>query len=49
LVRPAEVDLLISNPRRVREELGWTPSVSFQELVEMMVSADVEFVRRANR
>jgi GDPmannose 4,6-dehydratase len=48
-VRPAEVDLLISNPRRAREELGWKPTVSFQQLVEMMVNADVEFVRRATR
>ena len=40
LVRPAEVDLLISNPRRAREELGWTPKVSFNELVRMMVDAD---------
>ena len=44
-VRPAEVDLLISNPRRAREELGWVPEVSFQKLVEMMVDADVEAVR----
>ena len=41
LVRPAEVDLLISNPRRAMEELGWKPRVSFPELVRMMVDADV--------
>jgi GDPmannose 4,6-dehydratase len=46
LVRPAEVDLLISNPRRAREELGWTPKVSFSELVRMMVDADVALVAR---
>jgi GDPmannose 4,6-dehydratase len=46
LVRPAEVDLLISNPRRAREELGWTPKVSFAELVRMMVDADVALIRR---
>lgn len=45
LVRPAEVDLLISNPRRAREELGWTPRVSFSELVGMMVDADVALVQ----
>jgi len=45
-VRPAEVDLLISNPRRAREELGWRPEVSFRALVEMMVDADVEHVRK---
>jgi GDPmannose 4,6-dehydratase len=46
LVRPAEVDLLISNPRRAREELGWTPRVSFPELVRMMVDADVALTAR---
>jgi GDPmannose 4,6-dehydratase len=46
LVRPAEVDLLISNPRRAREELGWTPKVSFNELVRMMVDADVAVAAR---
>jgi GDPmannose 4,6-dehydratase len=46
LVRPAEVDLLISNPRRAREELGWTPRVNFHELVRMMVEADVALVSR---
>jgi GDPmannose 4,6-dehydratase len=46
LVRPAEVDLLISNPRRAREELGWTPKVSFNELVRMMVNADVALTQR---
>ena len=45
LVRPAEVDLLISNPRRAREELGWTPKVSFAELVRMMVDADVALLQ----
>jgi len=45
-VRPAEVDLLISDPRRAREELGWSPSVSFPGLVKMMVDADVALVAR---
>jgi GDPmannose 4,6-dehydratase len=46
LVRPAEVDLLISNPRRAMEELGWKPRVSFPELVRMMVDADVAATER---
>ena len=46
LVRPAEVDLLISNPRRAREELNWNPRVGFDELVRMMVDADVALVAR---
>jgi GDPmannose 4,6-dehydratase len=46
LVRPADVELLISNPRRAKEELGWKPKVSFEELVRMMVDADVALVSR---
>jgi GDPmannose 4,6-dehydratase len=40
------VDLLIADPRRAREELGWSPRVSFRELVKMMVDADVAQVAR---
>ena len=40
--RPAEVDLLISDPSKARVVLGWEPSVTFKELVTMMVDADVE-------
>jgi GDPmannose 4,6-dehydratase len=40
--RPAEVDLLISDPSKARSILGWEPSVSFRELVIMMVDADLE-------
>lgn len=39
--RPAEVDLLQADARRAREELGWTPTVTFEELVRMMVDADL--------
>jgi GDPmannose 4,6-dehydratase len=39
--RPAEVDLLLADPAKARRELGWTPKVSFQELVAMMVDADL--------
>jgi GDPmannose 4,6-dehydratase len=48
-VRPAEVDLLISNPVRAREELGWVPRVTFRELVRMMVEADVAALARERR
>lgn len=44
--RPAEVDLLVSDPSKARERLGWTPTVSFNGLVEMMVEADLARVRR---
>ena len=41
-VRPAEVDLLIGDASKARRTLGWTPKVSFKELVEMMVDADLQ-------
>ena len=41
-VRPAEVELLVADPTRVKEELGWEPTVSFEGLVHMMVDADLE-------
>ncbi|MDZ4672968.1 MAG: GDP-mannose 4,6-dehydratase [Gemmatimonadota bacterium] len=41
-MRPAEVDLLQADPSRARKELGWTPTVSFEELVRMMVDADLQ-------
>jgi GDPmannose 4,6-dehydratase len=42
LFRPAEVDLLVADTTRARTELGWTPDVSFEDLVTMMVDADLE-------
>lgn len=39
--RPAEVDLLISDPSKARSVLGWEPSVTFKELVTMMVDSDL--------
>ena len=41
-IRPAEVDLLLGNPAKARETLGWKPLVSFQQLVTMMVDADLD-------
>jgi GDPmannose 4,6-dehydratase len=41
-VRPAEVDLLIGDATKARRTLGWAPKVSFKELVEMMVDADLQ-------
>jgi len=40
--RPAEVERLIGDPTKARERLGWEPTVSFEELVRMMVDADME-------
>ncbi len=39
--RPAEVDLLIGDPTKAREKLGWEPEVQFPELVKMMVANDL--------
>jgi GDPmannose 4,6-dehydratase len=39
--RPAEVDLLIGDPSKAREKLGWTPEVTFEALVRMMVESDL--------
>jgi GDPmannose 4,6-dehydratase len=40
--RPAEVDLLVGDPSKARDKLGWEAKVSFPELVAMMVDADLE-------
>ncbi len=44
-MRPAEVDLLISDPARAKAELGWEPEVGFRDLIRMMVDADMERIR----
>ena len=40
--RPAEVDLLVADPTKANTQLGWRPLVSFEQLVERMVEADLE-------
>ena len=44
--RPAEVDLLISNPAKARSVLKWEPSVSFRDLVIMMVDSDMARLKK---
>jgi GDPmannose 4,6-dehydratase len=44
LFRPAEVDHLIGDATRAREILGWAPTVSFSELVHMMVESDLRLL-----
>jgi len=44
--RPAEVDLLCGNPRKARERLGWSAQTSLEELIAMMVEADLRRVGR---
>jgi GDPmannose 4,6-dehydratase len=43
--RPAEVDLLIGDPSKAHAKLGWEPSVTFEELIAMMVDADMAALR----
>lgn len=47
-MRPAEVDLLIGDPAKAHDVLGWKPSVDFTQLVEMMVENDLAEQRAAN-
>ncbi len=48
-MRPAEVDLLLADPSKARETLGWTPTVTFPELVACMVDSDLELAAREKR
>jgi len=41
-LRPAEVDLLIGDPSKAHKKLGWKPKVSFEQMIQMMVDADIE-------
>ncbi|MCX6325444.1 MAG: GDP-mannose 4,6-dehydratase [Bacteroidia bacterium] len=44
--RPTEVDILIGNPAKAKEILGWVPKVTFKELVKIMVESDFEKAKR---
>ena len=44
-MRPAEVDLLVGDPSKARDALGWQPDVTFEELIGMMVEADLKKLR----
>jgi GDPmannose 4,6-dehydratase len=41
-LRPADVDLLVSDPAKAKSILGWKPKVSFEELIVTMVEADLK-------
>ena len=45
-MRPAEVDLLVGDASKAGRTLGWEPMVSFSELIEMMVDADLATLQR---
>jgi len=48
-MRPAEVDLLIGDPSKARQVLGWAPETSFEQLVERMVAADLQLLKEQKR
>ena len=45
-VRPAEVDLLLGDPSKAYEKLGWKPEVNFKQLVQMMVESDLDKIKK---
>jgi GDPmannose 4,6-dehydratase len=45
-MRPAEVELLLGDATKAKKAFGWTPKVTFRQLVEMMVDADVDLAKR---
>jgi GDPmannose 4,6-dehydratase len=48
-LRPAEVDLLVGDSTKAREKLGWEPTVSFEEMIHMMVDADLKALKQGLR
>ena len=48
-LRPAEVDLLVGDASKARDVLGWQPSITFKELVRLMVDADMAIVNNGQR
>jgi GDPmannose 4,6-dehydratase len=49
LKRPAEVDLLVGDATKAREKLAWTPGTSFEEMIRLMVDADLRRLEREGR
>jgi len=48
-MRPAEVDLLIGSPEKARAVLGWEPTVTFEQMIEMMVKADYDQLKAEHK
>jgi GDPmannose 4,6-dehydratase len=44
--RPAEVDLLIGNPQKAKNQLGWEPKTTFKDLVSLMVEEDMKIAKQ---
>jgi GDPmannose 4,6-dehydratase len=49
LMRPAEVEVLLGDPSKARQKLGWQPTVSLDDMIAEMVDADIERHRRRLR
>ncbi len=47
-LRPADVDFLVADAAKARTRLGWEPTVTFEELIQMMVDADLEALKKEN-
>jgi GDPmannose 4,6-dehydratase len=45
-MRPAEVDLLIGDPSKAQAKLSWEPNVTFEQMIQMMVEADIERLKK---
>lgn len=45
-LRPAEVDFLVGNSEKAKKKLGWSPRVSFEQLIRMMVNEDLRLLQR---
>jgi GDPmannose 4,6-dehydratase len=48
LIRPAEVDTLLADPTKAREQLGWSARTTFEQLIQLMVESDLELQERAS-
>jgi GDPmannose 4,6-dehydratase len=48
LFRPAEVDILLGDPSKARERLGWEPTISLEEMIAEMVDADLDRLRHSS-
>ena len=48
LARPADPNLLVGNSNKIRKELGWKPSVTFEEMVEIMMENEMKIAMKAN-
>ncbi len=48
-MRPAEVDLLIGDPSKAKQKLGWEPTVTFEQMIEKMVDADLTALKKQYR